>query len=153
MTPFPLPLLPSYSLPSCTCFYICIGLQWPTEALDCCAPLQIKNFVLLGDVQRSVYFLHWKEDTAVLSQLARDFAELHTMAAEFLIDGPNLGLVVTDDRKNAKVLRCLVSKQASGSHPGRQALDNAAPRWAKSVQRDEHTPSSSFSAWLPSQAL
>ncbi|XP_065030175.1 cleavage and polyadenylation specificity factor subunit 1-like isoform X1 [Musa acuminata AAA Group] len=63
----------------------------------------VKNFVLLGDIHKSIYFLNWKEQGAQLSLLAKDFGSLDCYATEFLIDGSTLSLVVSDDDKNIQI--------------------------------------------------
>lgn len=65
--------------------------------------LQVKNFILLGDIHKSIYFLSWKEQGAQLSLLAKDFGSLDCFATEFLIDGSTLSLTVSDDQKNIQV--------------------------------------------------
>ena len=64
---------------------------------------QVKNFVLFGDIHKSIYFLCWKEEGAQLVLLAKDFGSLDCYATEFLIDGTTLSLLVSDSRKNIKV--------------------------------------------------
>lgn len=63
----------------------------------------VKNFILLGDIHKSIYFLSWKEQGAQLSLLAKDFGSLDCYATEFLIDGSTLSLVVSDDQKNIQI--------------------------------------------------
>lgn len=63
----------------------------------------VKNFILLGDIHKSIYFLNWKEQGHQLSLLAKDFGSLDCYATEFLIDGSTLSLVVSDDRKNIQI--------------------------------------------------
>ncbi|KAJ0968727.1 hypothetical protein J5N97_021604 [Dioscorea zingiberensis] len=63
----------------------------------------VKNFILLGDIHKSIYFLNWKEQGAQLSLLAKDFGALDCYATEFLIDGSTLSLVVSDDQKNIQI--------------------------------------------------
>jgi cleavage and polyadenylation specificity factor subunit 1 len=72
--------------------------------------LQVKNFILLGDIHKSIYFLSWKEQGSQLSLLAKDFGSLDCFATEFLIDGSTLSLMVSDDQKNIQVstLSCAV---------------------------------------------
>lgn len=65
--------------------------------------MQVKNFILLGDIHKSIYFLSWKEQGSQLSLLAKDFASLDTFSTEFLIDGSTLSLVVADEQKNVQV--------------------------------------------------
>lgn len=64
---------------------------------------QVKNFVLLGDIHKSIYFLNWKEQGAQLTMLSKDFGSLDCYATEFLIDGTQLSMVVSDDQKNIQV--------------------------------------------------
>ncbi|KAJ3679867.1 hypothetical protein LUZ60_016145 [Juncus effusus] len=64
----------------------------------------VKNFVLLGDIHKSVFFLNWKEQGAQLSMLAKDFSPLDCFATEFLIDGSTLSLVVADAQKNLQIM-------------------------------------------------
>lgn len=65
--------------------------------------LQVKNFILLGDVHKSIFFLSWKEQGSQLSLLAKDFGPLDCFATEFLIDGSTLSLAVSDEQKNVQV--------------------------------------------------
>lgn len=65
--------------------------------------MQVKNFILLGDIHKSIYFLSWKEQGAQLNLLAKDFGSLDCFATEFLIDGSTLSLVVSDEQKNIQV--------------------------------------------------
>lgn len=65
--------------------------------------LQVKNFILLGDIHKSIYFLSWKEQVSQLNLLAKDFGSLDCLATEFMIDGTTLSLVVSDDQKNVQV--------------------------------------------------
>ncbi|XP_057952334.1 cleavage and polyadenylation specificity factor subunit 1 isoform X2 [Malania oleifera] len=63
----------------------------------------VKNFILLGDVHKSIYFLSRKEHGSQLNLLAKDFGSLDCLATEFLIDGSTLSLVVSDQQKNIQV--------------------------------------------------
>ncbi|KAL9677403.1 hypothetical protein QQ045_005632 [Rhodiola kirilowii] len=63
----------------------------------------VKNFILIGDVHKSIYFLSWKEQGAQLTLLSKDFGSLDCFATEFLIDGSTLSLVVSDDKKNIQI--------------------------------------------------
>ncbi|KAJ7555735.1 hypothetical protein O6H91_05G052500 [Diphasiastrum complanatum] len=65
--------------------------------------LNVKNFVLFGDIHKSIYFLCWKEEGAQLILLAKDFGSLDCFTTEFLIDGTTLSLLVSDSRKNVQI--------------------------------------------------
>lgn len=60
----------------------------------------VKNFALLGDVQKGLVFLRWKDAPTerVLQQLSKTFENLDIAAAELLIDGPSLAAVAADGR-------------------------------------------------------
>ncbi|KAH1091636.1 hypothetical protein J1N35_018893 [Gossypium stocksii] len=83
----------------------------------------VKNFILLGDVHKSIYFLSWKEQGAQLNLLAKDFGSLDCFATEFLIDGSTLSLMVSDDQKNIQVF--YYAPKMSESWRGQKLLSRA----------------------------
>ncbi|KAJ9679116.1 hypothetical protein PVL29_021139 [Vitis rotundifolia] len=83
----------------------------------------VKNFILLGDIHRSIYFLSWKEQGAQLNLLAKDFGSLDCFATEFLIDGSTLSLIVSDDQKNIQIF--YYAPKMSESWKGQKLLSRA----------------------------
>ncbi|XP_022736191.1 cleavage and polyadenylation specificity factor subunit 1 isoform X2 [Durio zibethinus] len=83
----------------------------------------VKNFILLGDVHKSIYFLSWKEQGAQLSLLAKDFGSLDCFATEFLIDGSTLSLMVSDEQKNIQIF--YYAPKMSESWKGQKLLSRA----------------------------
>lgn len=83
----------------------------------------VKNFVLFGDIHKSIYFLCWKEDGAQLVLLAKDFGSLDCYATEFLIDGSTLSLLVSDSRKNIQIFS--YSPKSVESWKGQKLLPRA----------------------------
>ncbi|KAJ7975580.1 Cleavage and polyadenylation specificity factor subunit 1 [Quillaja saponaria] len=83
----------------------------------------VKNFILIGDIHKSIYFLSWKEQGAQLSLLAKDFGSLDCFATEFLIDGSTLSLMVSDDQKNIQVF--YYAPKMSESWKGQKLLSRA----------------------------
>ncbi|XP_034204050.1 cleavage and polyadenylation specificity factor subunit 1 isoform X3 [Prunus dulcis] len=83
----------------------------------------VKNFILLGDVHKSIYFLSWKEQGAQLTLLAKDFGNLDCFATEFLIDGSTLSLVVADEQKNIQIF--YYAPKMSESWKGQKLLSRA----------------------------
>ncbi|XP_059449657.1 cleavage and polyadenylation specificity factor subunit 1 isoform X2 [Corylus avellana] len=83
----------------------------------------VKNFILLGDIHKSIYFLSWKEQGSQLSLLAKDFASLDCFATEFLIDGSTLSLIVSDDQKNIQIF--YYAPKMSESWKGQKLLSRA----------------------------
>lgn len=83
----------------------------------------VKNFILLGDIHKSIYFLSWKEQGAQLSLLAKDFGSLDCFATEFLIDGSTLSLLVSDDQKNVQIF--YYAPKMSESWKGQKLLSRA----------------------------
>ncbi|KAM5557150.1 cleavage and polyadenylation specificity factor subunit 1 [Rosa sericea] len=83
----------------------------------------VKNFILLGDIHKSIYFLSWKEQGAQLSLLAKDFGNLDCFATEFLIDGSTLSLAVADEQKNIQIF--YYAPKMSESWKGQKLLTRA----------------------------
>ncbi|XP_050387838.1 cleavage and polyadenylation specificity factor subunit 1 [Argentina anserina] len=83
----------------------------------------VKNFILLGDIHKSIYFLSWKEQGAQLNLLAKDFGNLDCFATEFLIDGSTLSLAVADAQKNIQIL--YYAPKISESWRGQKLLTRA----------------------------
>ncbi|KAL9240401.1 hypothetical protein vseg_014626 [Gypsophila vaccaria] len=83
----------------------------------------VKNFILLGDIHRSIYFLSWKEQGAQLNLLAKDFGSLDCFSTEFLIDGSTLSLVVSDEQKNIQIF--YYAPKLSESWKGQKLLSRA----------------------------
>ncbi|XP_074281902.1 cleavage and polyadenylation specificity factor subunit 1 isoform X1 [Silene latifolia] len=83
----------------------------------------VKNFILIGDIHKSIYFLSWKEQGAQLNLLAKDFGSLDCFSTEFLIDGSTLSLVVSDEQKNVQIL--YYAPKLSESWKGQKLLSRA----------------------------
>ncbi|XP_038685535.1 cleavage and polyadenylation specificity factor subunit 1 isoform X2 [Tripterygium wilfordii] len=83
----------------------------------------VKNFILLGDIHKSIYFLSWKEQGSQLTLLAKDFGSLDCFATEFLIDGSTLSLMVSDCEKNVQIF--YYAPKMSESWKGQKLLSRA----------------------------
>ncbi|KAI3817931.1 hypothetical protein L1987_11731 [Smallanthus sonchifolius] len=83
----------------------------------------VKNFILIGDIHKSIYFLNWKENGSQLTLLAKDFGSLDCFATEFLIDGSTLSLMVSDDQKNVQIF--YYAPKVSESWKGQKLLSRA----------------------------
>ncbi|PIA49934.1 hypothetical protein AQUCO_01300575v1 [Aquilegia coerulea] len=83
----------------------------------------VKNFILVGDIHKSIYFLSWKEQGSQLTLLAKDFGNLDCLSTEFLIDGSTLSLVVSDEQKNVQIF--YYAPRTSESWKGQKLLSRA----------------------------
>ncbi|KZV25371.1 Cleavage and polyadenylation specificity factor 160 isoform 1 [Dorcoceras hygrometricum] len=83
----------------------------------------VKNFILLGDIHKSIYFLSWKEQGSQLNLLAKDFGSLDCLATEFLIDESKLSLTVSDEQKNVQIF--YYAPKQSESWKGQKLLSRA----------------------------
>jgi cleavage and polyadenylation specificity factor subunit 1 len=63
----------------------------------------VKNFILLGDLQKGACFLRWKDTgrEKLLTQLSKDFEQMDVLATEFLVDGSRLSMLAADTTGNA----------------------------------------------------
>lgn len=64
----------------------------------------IKNFILAGDVLKSVDLLVFQKDYRTLAVVSRDPRPLEVFACEFAVDGSQLACLVTDSDKNLVML-------------------------------------------------
>ena len=62
--------------------------------------ITIKNYILIGDVHKSIALLRYQEDMRALSYVSRDSRQLDIFAADFLIDQTHIQFVATDVDKN-----------------------------------------------------
>lgn len=60
----------------------------------------IKNYILYGDIRRSISLLRWREDERTLLPLGKDYGSLSVYATGLLVDNNRLIMVVADDSAN-----------------------------------------------------
>jgi cleavage and polyadenylation specificity factor subunit 1 len=60
----------------------------------------IKNYFLVGDIYKGAHFMRWKERIQQIELLSKDYDPCHSLAVEFLIDGPELTVLVCDTTCN-----------------------------------------------------
>ncbi|XP_023327813.1 cleavage and polyadenylation specificity factor subunit 1 [Eurytemora carolleeae] len=60
----------------------------------------LKNFLLVGDVYKSINVLQYQQDYRTVSVISRDTSPLEVYAAEFIIDNGHLGFLATDSERN-----------------------------------------------------
>ncbi len=63
----------------------------------------LKNFILVGDVMKSVDLLQFQQDYRTLAVISRDARPLEVYATDFMVDNADLAFVVTDADKNINV--------------------------------------------------
>ncbi|KAG2388687.1 hypothetical protein C9374_000126 [Naegleria lovaniensis] len=88
-----------------TSFY---DTQFYTSSLNC-----IRNFILYGDIYKSVTFLRWREKGHRLIPMAKDNRPLQVITSEFLVNDQLLGMAVVDANKNLQVFQYLPQHQES----------------------------------------
>nr|CAG4708544.1 unnamed protein product [Naegleria fowleri] len=88
-----------------TSFY---DTQFYTCSLNC-----IRNFILYGDIYKSVTFLRWREKGHRLIPMAKDNRPLQVITSEFLVNDQLLGMTVIDANKNLQVFQYLPQHQES----------------------------------------
>ena len=85
--------------------------------------ISVKNFILIGDLQQSIFFLRWKEENRSLNLLAQDFGEMEVASSEFIIDGSTLAMLVADNLKNVQIFS--YAPQSSESWQGKKLLSKS----------------------------
>jgi len=62
--------------------------------------VSIKNYVILGDMYKSIYFLRWKDRARQLELLAKDYDPLNVVSSQFLVDDKTVTFLVCDAEMN-----------------------------------------------------
>lgn len=65
----------------------------------------LKNFILIGDVTRSVQLLRYQENLKTLSLISQDPLPANVYACGYVIDGHQLSFIVSDDQQNLMLLQ------------------------------------------------
>lgn len=73
----------------------------------------IKNFVLYADITKSISLLNFDKQCKTLSVISRDFEPMEVYRCEFVVDGPNLGFMVSDSNCNLVIYVYQVSLTSS----------------------------------------
>ena len=60
----------------------------------------IKNYILIGDVHKSIALLRYQEDMRVLSYVSRDSRQLDVFSTDFFIDQTHVQFIATDSDRN-----------------------------------------------------
>ena len=95
----------------------------------------VKNFVLVGDLEKGLHFLRWK-DTGFeksLIQLSKDFERMDVVSSEFLIDGTTLSLLGSDMSGNARIFG--YDPKSIESWKGQKLLPRAAYHVGSPISR------------------
>lgn len=84
----------------------------------------VKNFIVVGDLHRGIFFIRWKEEGKQLSLLGKDFDELDVIRTECLIDGNSLSLFTADVQGNIHIFG--YAPQSVESYKGQKLLHRSA---------------------------
>lgn len=77
----------------------------------------LKNFLLVGDVYKSINVLQYQQDYRTVSLISRDTNPLEVYACEFAIDNGHLGFVASDSERNISVfMYSPESRESMGGH-------------------------------------
>ena len=83
----------------------------------------MKNFILVGDVMKSVDLLQFQKDYRTLAVISRDPRKCEVFSVEFIVDNTTLGFAVTDADKN--VLIYMYQPEARESNGGQKLVRKA----------------------------
>lgn len=84
----------------------------------------VKNFIVVGDLHRGIFFIRWKDEGKQLTLLGKDFDVLDVLKTECLIDGNSLSLFAADSLRNIHVFG--YAPQSVESYKGQKLLNRSA---------------------------
>ena len=80
----------------------------------------LKNFILVGDVMKSVDLLMFQKDYRTLAVISRDVKPLEVYSCEFVVDNTQLAFLVTDADKN--IIMYMYQPDSRESHGGQRLV-------------------------------
>ena len=76
-----------------------MNLQEKKNEIHCSISV-IKNFVLYADITKSISLLTFDKECKTLSVISRDYEPMEVYRCEYVVDGTNLGFMVSDSNCN-----------------------------------------------------
>lgn len=76
------------------------GIAFVDIQIYCHRMVTMKNYILIGDVHKSIALLRYQEDMRVLSYVSRDSRQLDVFATDFFIDQNHVQFIATDSDRN-----------------------------------------------------
>jgi cleavage and polyadenylation specificity factor subunit 1 len=64
----------------------------------------VKNFIVVSDAFKGVWFVAFQEDPASLTLLGKDLYPVNVLGSEFILSDSNLAMLVSDSQKNLHVM-------------------------------------------------
>ena len=77
-----------------------IGVAFIDAELYIHSAISLKNYILVADITKSIQLLQYREDQKSLSLISKDPYQLRAYSIEYIIDGNQLGFLVSDSYKN-----------------------------------------------------
>ncbi|KAI6653121.1 hypothetical protein LOD99_3957 [Oopsacas minuta] len=77
-----------------------IGVAFIDAELYIHSAISLKNYILVADISKSIQLLQYREDQKSLSLISKDPYQLRVYSIEYVIDGNQLGFLVSDSSKN-----------------------------------------------------
>ena len=79
--------------------------------------VSLKNFILVGDIMKSVDLLQFQEDYRTLAVISKDPHPLEVYGVEYVVDNGSVAFAVTDADKNISLFMYLPeAREANGGH-------------------------------------
>ncbi|XP_048576873.1 cleavage and polyadenylation specificity factor subunit 1 isoform X2 [Nematostella vectensis] len=100
-----------------------VGMAFIDTQLYIHSLVTIRNFVIAADVCKSITLLRLQEETKTLAFVSKDPKNLEVYAADFFIDGPQIGFLVSDVEKNLVLFT--YQPEAIESQGGQRLLQRA----------------------------
>jgi len=81
-----------------------VHLAFAFGQLFCTTLATMKQYVLAGDMRKSVSFLYFRDRNSSVNPLGKDFEHVTTYAANFLLRNDEMSIVMTDERGNIQMM-------------------------------------------------
>lgn len=111
-----------------------VHLSFTFGQLYCTSIASLKQYVVAADMSKSVSFMYFRERNKSVNFLARDYEQVQSYATEFLIEGGNVSIILTDGDGHIRLLN-YVHASVRKSRGGKRLLLNGGIQIGSRINR------------------
>lgn len=111
-----------------------VYLSFAFGQLFCTSLASVKQYVVSADMYKSISFYFFRDRNTSVNFLAKDYSHALSYACEFLIDGSQLSMVMSDEEGNVELFNYAHAKVPE-SRGGKRLLLNGAINYGSRINR------------------
>ena len=111
-----------------------VHLSFQFGQLFCSSIATMKQYLIVGDIRKSVTFMYFRDRNSSVNFLAKDFEHVTTYATEFLMRNGEMSIILSDARGNIHSLQ-YVHANIPESRGGKRLLINGGVKFGSQINQ------------------